>query len=112
MGFPVVSRTRRKQRIERFLPLRVRLSADVFTVGGAKTEQRLNQFPALSCIPKVKGDEHHHLLAMRVCGKKGQGGSLAQDSPHVEFLRGGCYKFAVLRQHLLCLLERENDQPG
>jgi hypothetical protein len=42
MGFSVVSRARRKQRIKSFLPLRIRLNTDVFTVGVAKTVQRLN----------------------------------------------------------------------
>jgi hypothetical protein len=56
--------------------------------------------------------EPNHLLAMHVSGKKWQGGSLAQYRPHVELIRCGFYKFAILCQNLLCLVERENDQPG
>jgi hypothetical protein len=49
---------------------------------------------------------------MHVSGKKWQGGSLAQYSPHIELFRCGFYKFAIPCQHLLCLIERENDQPS
>src|ERR1700704_826554 len=112
MGFPVVSRARRKQRVKSFLPLGVWLSTDVFTVRRAKAEQRLNQFPTFSSIPNVEDAEQDHLLAMHISGKKWHGRSLTQSSPHVELLRCGFYKFAILCQHLFCLVERENDQPA
>src|SRR5262249_10561308 len=99
-------------RIKGFLPLRIRLDTYVFTVWGAKTEHGLNQFPALSSIPNVEGDKHDHLLAVDLLGKKRQRRRLTQDRPHVKLLRRGLNKFAVLCQHLLCLIERENDQPG
>jgi hypothetical protein len=56
----------RKQRIKSFLPLRVRLSTDVFTVGSAETEQRFNQFPPLSNIPYVEGDEHNEIASKKL----------------------------------------------
>src|SRR5262245_20684360 len=111
MGFPVVSRARREQRIKSFLPLHIWLNANVLAMGNAKAAQRLNQFPALCGIPGIEGDEHKHLLAMHVFGKKWQGGSFAQESPHVELFRCGFYKFAILSKHMLRLVERENDQP-
>src|SRR5262245_10546093 len=111
MGFPVVSRARRQQWIKSFLPLRVRLGTDVFTVGNAKAAQRLNQFPALCTIPRIEDDEHNHLLAMHVFWKKWQGGGLAQESPHIELFGCRSNEFAILTKHLLCLVERKNDQP-
>ena len=48
MGFPVVSGARRKQRIERLLPLRIVLGAEVVAVRDPKAEQNPSWRQALS----------------------------------------------------------------
>jgi hypothetical protein len=83
----------------------------VAAVRNSKTEQRLNQFPALIGIPNIENAEEDYLRAMRIFGKKWKRGSLADDGPHVELLRCGFYKLSILCQHLLGLIERVNDQP-
>ena len=109
MGFPVVSRSGRKQRIKSFLPLRVRLRADVCTVWRAKMEQGLGEFPALSSLPNIENGEHNRRFPVCVRRQEWQGRSLTHYSPDVEILRRGINKFAIPCQHLLCLVEGEND---
>src|SRR5579885_1073798 len=104
MGFPVVPRAGCKQRVKGLLPLYIRHYTNMLTMRVAKTAQSRYQLLTLCDISSIEDSQYDNLLAMHFLGKKGQRRSLATYHPHTEFLRCRFHKFAILPQHLLCLV--------
>ena len=64
VGFPIVSGSRRHQRIKSLLPLCVGLRTNVMAVGCAKTEQGFDQGFTLLNFSQVKWNHNYYLLPM------------------------------------------------
>ena len=84
----------------------------MLAVGRAEAAQLRDQAFTFAEIAQMAERQHHHLPSVHALGKEGQGRCLAGDHPHVEIVR---HRFTEPREpgeHLLRLLERENNQPA
>ena len=107
---PVVACAGRQQRVERLLPRRVRLHADVLAQHRAERPQRIDQRLALRRLAGVADCEREDLRVLYRFRQEGQRWCLARDYPHGELVGCRLHEVAVLLQHRLRLIDSEDDE--
>lgn len=109
---PVVARTRRQERIERLLPSGERLHPDVFAEHHPERAQRRDELHPHGGVICVEDGERDDLFPVDVGRQERERRRLSGNHPDVELVRHRLGEAGKLRDHVLRLVEREDDEPA